>query len=183
MLWSIVAYIVSLPKVADWLINRSLKTPYSHLIDGTNGSLTVGPDYPLTKFTNLYMGRWWLFNHYDYATGKTKYSWFPWSIRVHKIARHDLDKHEHDHPWDYSRSIIIKGKGYWERRGKIIHWRRIGDTFRLDHGIFHRIEHVSAGGVWTIFITKARISDWGFLVNNKKVPHKKYFEMVRNKEV
>lgn len=42
------AWLLSRPTVADWLIRRAMRTPYIH-IDG-------------------YMSRWWLFNPYDPTT-------------------------------------------------------------------------------------------------------------------
>lgn len=161
MLWKCIAKLVSQPAIAEWLIERSFHSPYTHIVN--NGS-------------DLYMGRWWLFNPYDRQTRKTKYKFFPWSVRIHFIARGDYEEHQHDHPWDEARTIILRG-GYWEKRGEQIYWRRVGDTFLLDNNMFHKINSVSYTGAWTLFITKNFIGDWGFLVNGKKIPHKEYFAL------
>lgn len=54
------------------------------------------------------------------------------------------------------------------------HIRRSGNTSRLNHGEFHRIEEVSPDGVFTLFITSRRKGGWGFLVKGVKVPWRKY---------
>ena len=51
-----------------------------------------------------------------------------------------------------------------------------GDTARLNHGEYHRIDQVSPGGVYTLFITSNWRGDWGFLVNGVKVPWRTYTE-------
>lgn len=52
--------------------------------------------------------------------------------------------------------------------------RNPGDTARLNHGEYHRIDEVSPGGVYTLFITSKWRGDWGFLVNGVKVPWRTY---------
>ena len=157
--WKLIAYIVSRPLVYTWLIDRAQRTPYLHL-EG-------------------YMNRWWLFNPYDGAHRKP-WCWLP-SIRIHHILRADLDRHFHDHPWD-ARTIILYG-AYMEERlfsfnGPLYlvktHTRNPGDTATLKYGEHHRIEHVSIGGVWTLFITWKYQGPWGYLVDGVKVPHHLY---------
>ena len=157
--------------LADWLIRRAKKTPFSHL-DG-------------------YMNRWWLFNPYQDSNGdKIKQNWLMrWlpSIRVHHILRADLDRHLHDHPWN-ARSIILKGWYIEEREDKAFfsfvfnapaleRFRRsAGDTAKLKFGEYHRITEVSPGGVYTLFITFGYQGTWGFKVDGKKVPWREYFK-------
>jgi hypothetical protein len=162
ILWRMLAFVVSRPLVADYLIARAALTPFKH-IDG-------------------YMNRDWLFN--PYSDKRRKRDWLP-SIRVHHILRHDLDQHPHDHPWD-ARTIIMKG-WYYEDRILLLHrepWmkeapavrklRRPGDTATLNYGEFHQIVQVSPGGVHTLFFTWKFKGLWGFLVGDKKIPHKAY---------
>ena len=175
MFWDIVAWIVSRPRIADYLIKRSQRTPYFHL-----------PGY---------MNRWWLFNSYGNDPEKPeatrhdrKYKWLP-SIRIHHILRADLARDLHDHPWD-ARTIILKGD-YVERRrvaGKGSYTlldgieypvteeylRLPGDTATIKFGEYHSIDYVSDGGVYTMFITWDYRGTWGFLVNGKKVPWREY---------
>lgn len=176
-MWKLIAWIVSRPRIADYLIERSKRTPYFDL-----------PGY---------MERWWLFNPYGNREGSTdaaettrhkaKYSWLP-SIRIHHILRADVARDLHDHPWD-ARTIILKGD-YVERRrvgmrstsksGEKIEpiteefLRLPGDTATIKFGEYHSIDYVSDGGVYTMFFTWDYRGTWGFLVNGKKVPWREY---------
>lgn len=168
LLWRAIAFVVSRKPVADYLIERSKKTPYFHL-EG-------------------YMNRWWLFNPYssdtnNESTERYKRKWPAWvpSIRVHHILREDIGRHLHDHPWN-ARTIILKG-WYTERRlieGKwgdkhIVESNRInGQTARILFGQYHSIDEVSPGGVYTLFFTWKYGGTWGFLVDGKKVPWREY---------
>lgn len=172
--WRLVAWIVSRPRIADYLIRRAMRTEYTHL-----------PGY---------MNRYWLFNPYSKANGVevTPISWLP-SIRVHHILRRDNDRHKHDHPWD-ARTIIAKGhyvedkiveygsdpwSDYYERTERSV--RRPGDTAPVPFSSYHSIVEVSEGGVWTFFITFGYKGVWGFLVNGKKIPWTEYMEMYPEK--
>jgi len=177
--WGIVAKIVSLPRVANWLITRAMKTPYYHIKkDDGKGNVSV------------YMERYWLFNPYNRgADGQeaSKYPWFPWNIRLHWIRRHDHEEHMHDHPWN-ARTFILRG-GYTEERphfvirnaeGKTVcehpsvFIRAPGDTAKLGYGVYHRITYVPPGGAWTLFISGRYKGTWGFLVDGVKIKWKTY---------
>ena len=168
--WSAFAWTVSRPRVADWLIRRAMRTPYTHL-----------PGY---------MNRYWLLNAYEKANGKevTSIRWLP-SVRVHHILRRDNDRHKHDHPWD-ARTIILKNYyfedrivehgrdangGYYERTSRSA--RFPGDTAPILFGDYHSVAEVPEGGVWTLFITFGYQGTWGFLVDGVKVPWREYMEM------
>lgn len=161
MIWSIIAKLCAIPRVADWLIARAQRTPYSPI---------MSPDG-----STLYMGRWWLFNPYP----AKRWTWLP-SIRVHHICVEDQDRHLHDHPWN-ARTIILKG-GYNEivpssngyPGGIALNVRRPGDTFAIKFGQYHRISRVEDGAAWTLFITWKYRGTWGFLVDGKKVPWREY---------
>lgn len=187
LIWKGIAKIVSKPAVANWIIRTAKKSPHSFILsDGVNAQTIHVPEgevltHNWNKHPNLYMGRFSLINPYITGTKKNRYNWLPFSIRVHFIKQKDLDEHDHDHPWDYARTILLKGKGYYERRKGNVYWRRIGDTVRLDNGMFHRIDHVPEEGVWTLFITKKSVSDWGFEVDGVKIPHEEYFKMRKQK--
>lgn len=163
-LWRLIARFVSQPRVADWLIERSKRTPYKHLTG--------------------YMNRWWLFNPTppnNNGRGR-RFEWLP-SVRIHHILRADHARDPHNHPWPF-RTIILRG-GYIEERfydevddayadgaqsairthydraiGR--HDRRAGDTSRLDANRFHHIWQVTPGGVWTLFISWNWRHVWGF---------------------
>lgn len=169
------------PAVADWLIRRAMKRPYS----------------PIVKDGELYMERYWLFNPYpDTGQSGADRPWWhlPISIRIHCIRLPDQDAHRHDHPWN-ARTFILRG-WYAEQRpveiGAAIakafpkvagnlkgtidttFYRFSGDTARLKFGEYHRITEVPIGGVWTLFVTGPHRGVWGFLVDGVKVPWRRY---------
>ncbi|MEE4332257.1 hypothetical protein V2J70_02050 [Pseudomonas alliivorans] len=186
LFWRLLAKLLARPAIAAWLINRARRTPYLH-IRSADGQ-------------EVYMGRWWLFNPYDRETHLGRFRWCPWSIRVHHIMRPDADRDLHDHPWN-ARTVILRG---WYREQRLLAAddplltaaliqtaelrqsfdgpfqateyidRRPGDTARLNHGEYHRIDEVSPGGVYTLFITSRWKGDWGFLVNGVKVAWREY---------
>lgn len=155
------------PAVADWIIRRAQRTPYS----------------PLVKDGDLYMERFWLFNPYPDtgASGADRKPWrFPISIRVHHIVLPDQDRDLHDHPWN-ARTVILRGEYEEERQEhfdgvpfQIPYLRLPGTTATLKYGEYHRITSVSRGGVWTLFITGKYRGTWGFLVDDVKVQWRKY---------
>ncbi|OEC62122.1 hypothetical protein A7D21_26830 [Pseudomonas sp. AP19] len=175
LFWRLVAKLLARPAVAAWLIARAQRTPYLHIMSA-DGS-------------EMYMGRWWLFKPYSRKSHKPALWWCPWSFRVHHIMRPDEDRDLHDHPWN-ARTIILRGSyvesRFADERSKhrlidcqtgeahTLITRRTGDTARLNHGEYHRIASVSAGGVVTLFITSKWRGDWGFLVNGVKVPWRTY---------
>ena len=155
-MWRILAAICAWPPVADWLVKRAMRRPYTHITSADG--------------TDRYMGRWWLFNPYP---GR-RWPRLP-SIRVHHICRADQDRHLHDHPWD-ARTIILAGF-YVEQRengGMVVRYQ--GETAPIKHGEFHRIAQVPGGGVRTLFITWGYRGTWGFLVDGQKVPHREYLQ-------
>lgn len=186
-IWNSIARFVARPTIANWLIQRSLKTPYTHL------PRTDDPSY---------MARYWVFNPYDRVTNKPKYWFCPWSIRVHHIKRDDYERDMHDHPWN-ARTIILKGhyfekrlelatsldllrdeKILWDDKGEpcveTLHWRRPGDTAKLAFQQYHTVVDVSEGGVWTLFISGPWRGVWGFLVDAVKIPWKTYLNVPEN---
>jgi len=187
LIWRLLAKLLARPFAATWLIARAQRTPYQHIMSADG--------------TEMYMGRWWLFNPYDRQTHKGKLAWFPWSIRIHHIKRPDADRDLHDHPWN-ARTVILRGS-YVEQRQASEEWKRAmqsgfvsnpdpkfvewitrdacewikraeGDTAQLRHLEYHRIDSVSDGGVWTLFITSRWQGDWGFLVKGRKVDWRIY---------
>lgn len=147
-----VARFLARPAVAEYLIERSQRTPYLNL-EG-------------------YMNRWWLFNPYHPTPGLRQFKWCPFSIRVHHILRADNAEHQHDHPWD-ARTFILKG-GYIEKRGDEEFCRFSGDTATVLFNEYHHISHVTPNGAFTLFITWKYRGVWGFKVDGKKVPWKQY---------
>jgi len=165
MIWNILAKLLALPFVVQWLIARAMKTPYLHIV----------------KNDSVYMERFWLFNAYRSSDGKPKYWWCPWSVRIHHIRRPDQDDHMHDHPWN-ARTFILLG-GYIEERlieaethatYQISRWA--GCTAKLGYGEFHRIISLFPTGAWTLFISGPYQGVWGYLVDGLKVQWRTYNE-------
>lgn len=157
---TLLARILARPRIADAVIWRAWRTPYSD-ITSADGRTT-------------YMRRWWLFNRYD-RPGGARFKFLP-SIRIHHIARADQDRHLHDHPWN-ARTFVLRGWYFEQLRGSVGAYKRpAGYTGRLLYGQYHRITEVSPNGVWTLFITWRYRGTWGFLVNGRKVPHREYLK-------
>ena len=155
-LWQMIAAVVSIPWVANWLIRRAQRAPYVHL--------------------RGYMNRWWLFNRYSVVGEMTRieprFSWLP-SIRIHQILREDRADHLHDHPWD-GRTIILRGFYLEEMEDGYYHIRCAGDTRAIKYGEYHSIKVVDSQTVYTMFITWGYKGTWGFLVDGEKVHYKQY---------
>lgn len=160
ILWRIVAWIVSRPLVASWIIQRAQRTPYTDIRDAHG---------------DLYMERRWLFNPYfapgapENGGGLRQFPWCPISIRLHTIVRPDRDRHLHDHPWN-ARTIILRG-WYVEMREDGPYARKAGGTARLRYGEFHRIVTIAPEAAVTLFITGRKRGTWGF-----KVPYREYLD-------
>lgn len=170
--WNLLAKIVTIPFVTEWLIRQALKTPYTHI------KSVCG--------TKTYMERYWLFNPYEthliFKSNNSetqeveikKYKWLP-SIRIHKIMEPDQDRHLHDHPWDMAKTIILRGWYVEEMLGcSRINFK--GDVNSLPCGEFHRISEISPYPVMTLFFTWNFKEPWGFLVNGKKIHHHTYLK-------
>lgn len=178
MIWKLIARFLARPTVAQWLITRAMRTPYLHITSADG--------------LDIYMARYWLFNPYEHCDGGPRqFKWFPWSIRIHHIRLADQDRDLHDHPWN-ARTFILQGNYVEEREnpeyesalpthafnspiGPRIR-RSAGDTARLNFGEFHRIDSVSTGGVWTLFVSGPYQGTWGFLVDGVKVKWRDYLE-------
>lgn len=164
LFWKLAAKFVAIPAVSTFIIRRAMKTPYKHIPE--RGTTFKGGG-------RVYMFRYWFFNAY----GDDHIARIPWlpSVRVHHICLPDTDRHEHDHP-GCARSLIMKGSYIEERKVAGLPTRTMmaGDTNVIKEGDFHRIIHLSEGGVWTLFFTWDFTGKWGFWVDGKKIDHKEY---------
>jgi hypothetical protein len=153
----LLAKLLASAPVANWLIARSKRTPYLHIV----------------KDGRTYMERYWVFNPYDSESRKTKRPYIALSARVHHIMQPDQDRHLHDHPWN-ARTFILRGwyKEVREDGQEIL--RSAGETACLNFGEYHRITEISEGGVHTLFVTGKFKGVWGFKVDGNKVPFWEY---------
>lgn len=89
---------------------------------------------------------------------------------LHHFGRSDHDREHHNHPFNWSISLILVG-GYTEERvdskGGITTKRfRPGMVNIIRRNDFHRIELTNQElGCWTFFIAGKRVGEWGFRDN------------------
>lgn len=142
-LWgSFARWLVADPYRVDWLIDRAMRTPFTHL--------------------GNYMERYWLIKPSRLL---------PISVRIHCIKRADLDRDPHNHPWNF-RTIVLRGSYTEELlvtpRGTHTQIAGIGHTYARHVGQYHRIASVAKGGVWTLFIMgrENETGEWGYRLEN-----------------
>lgn len=149
--WTLIAAVVSTPKVRDWIIERAAKTPHYHL-----------PDY---------MDRWWLLR-----LGRLNIRVH--HIKRKDLDRHPHDHPWRTARTIIMRGFYWEKRRVGDSSLEIL--RTAGDTALLRQGEYHSITQVPEGGVWTLFFTWHRIDensedgDWGFLENGKHVPWREY---------
>jgi hypothetical protein len=196
-------YVFNFEPIADWLIERSKKTPYVHLGD--------------------YMHRFWLVPYVQKTMYKTPdgcgfvnffrrpvaftLQFLGIAVRVHHIKQSDKGRDYHNHPF-YFITVILRG-GYTEHIpeydsngffiGEKSTFYEPGTILLRKPKHFHRLElpydgssyHVSQeeyenafGQTWTLFITfaKTKKRDWGFLVNPDYIIQHNEYERRHNNE-
>lgn len=110
-------------------------------------------------------------------------------VYLHRFHRPDGDQDLHNHPWKWAYSFILSGS-YTEEKLKGIsrsplaccdicplnvqtETRRVRWFNHLTHNDYHSVR-ATHGDVYTLFIVGPRVQDWGFLVDGKHVPWRKY---------
>ena len=140
-------------RIANWLIRRSMRTPYFHL-EG-------------------YMDRYWLI----------PYNKFSPAVRIHHILRSDNDRAFHDHPWPYLTIILRGGyfevKPMFDKSGLYIgdsrKWCGPGSVLFRRAKSWHRLEIPEGETAWTLFITGKYQQRWGFMINPRnKISYRDY---------
>lgn len=151
----------------NWLVDKLIafakRTPYSHL-HNADGS--------------VYMERYWLI----------PYEWklpFEFAVRVHHIVTPDVDRHLHDHPWTFLSFIL---RGWYIEHHPVMRRKCFDGDYEKTYTTFrdvrswalrwstdrHRISCVSAGGVWTLFISFNYMHWWGFYTPAGKIYYGDY---------
>lgn len=82
-------------------------------------------------------------------------------VQIHRFVASDPDG-LHDHPWGWSRSVILAG-GYAEERRDRKRARKPGHTYAMTGDTFHRVVLPAGGECWTLFIHGPYVKQWGFL--------------------
>lgn len=129
---------------------------------------------------NPYLGRFYI-KHTGVLPG----------LYLHHFYRSDSDRELHNHPWKFSRSIVLVG-GYYEERyesatpisepGYITYHPKDVRMFnrqapgynKISNTTFHRVVLKDLkNGAWTLFIPGPEVKDWGFLdrTTGKYTPH------------
>ena len=90
----------------------------------------------------------------------------PFNILIHRFMQSD-DPVFHDHPWNWSFSLILKG-GYYEHTPEGFKWRGVGSfkLMRAGKNDVHWVEIPESGKTWTLFIRGRTTHSWGFLEGN-----------------
>lgn len=173
-------------RVVESLIALSKRTPYFDIYNGGGyGDLYMGRDWLMPKFL--------LLPDPDNDGALKPKAWVPVAVRLHHIARADLDRDCHDHPWTFI-SIVLRG-GYVERlpTSMVPNWRATSNGFEEDYREIvrkpgsialrrysdrHRIVSVEPGTVTLVIVFRKRQS-WGFFTQQGKV-HWQDYDSVHN---
>lgn len=166
--------------LVDFLIRLSERTPYFDIFNQADDTLYMG--------RNWLMPRGLLYFDPEECTLKPK-PWLPAALRLHFIARPDLDRDMHDHPSSFI-SIVLRG-GYTERlpTSFVPNWvgaeedgynveRRPGSIALRRYTDRHRIISVLPNTVTLVLWMRKRQS-WGFFTRRGKV-HWRRYESVHN---
>lgn len=158
----------------EWLLKKIVVRLQSRTITGPDGT--------------PYLTRWYLYPRGprtdgiedDAVTPKSRFAVF-----IHFFHRSDADRDTHNHPWEKSWALILKG-GYVEERvaaivaGKVLKTTRTfrpGDINVITNKTYHRVDLLYPDqGSWSLFVAGTNVGDWGFLdeVKKKHVPWREY---------
>ncbi|MBI3545973.1 MAG: DUF550 domain-containing protein [Gammaproteobacteria bacterium] len=90
---------------------------------------------------------------------------------IHRFVASDPDRGLHDHPWDWSVSLVLAG-GYREiRSADFARSLRPGRLNIIRGTDFHRIVLTPGSEAWTLFIHGPRTKGWGFWREGNYLPH------------
>lgn len=100
------------------------------------------------------------------------------SLYLHRFLSSDGDAPLHNHPWDWSFSIVLRGGYVEEKRGRdgvtVIRRLRPLRINKLGPRDFHRIVDIKGKETWSLFFAGRKSRDWGFMVDGIFIPHQVY---------
>ena len=106
-------------------------------------------------------------------------------VYLHHFHRSDEDRALHNHPWQWSRSLILAGGYIEERRGPddLVRRRvvRPGAWNTIDGDDFHRVDLIE-NDCWSLFIAGPKHGrSWGFWdrVTGKFLPWREFIASIR----
>lgn len=83
------------------------------------------------------------------------------NVYLHEMVGSDDDRALHDHPWN-NRSVVLFG-GYFEHQpDRRVDWREPGAVIDREAGVLHRLELPVGGRAVSLFMTGAKVREWGF---------------------
>jgi hypothetical protein len=141
--------------VIEWLLKKIVaKLPFRTITD---------PD------GNPYLTRWYLWPGKPRSKDKPKNADddqvtpdAPFAVFIHFFHRSDKDRDQHNHPWDKSIALILKG-GYVEERGDARRTFKPGMINVITKDDYHRVELLDPKrGSWSLFVAGKNIGSWGF---------------------
>lgn len=98
-------------------------------------------------------------------------------VFLHKFYASDSDRHLHNHPWEWAKSLILKGS-YQEEKAygidNFVFFRKPGDVNSITKLDYHRVTLCNNEPVYTLFVAGKRTQSWGFSVDGVHVPWQDY---------
>lgn len=170
-----------LSKFASWALSKNPAGGYAGE-DDERWAYTIVGDDGSPYLTRILLTRTFALAWLKKLTGLGVY--------LHHFHRPDGDQEMHDHPWKIGASLILNGAYVEERVDQIVTREietcpaQIERTVLTDKKLvrfwnyltgddFHAVRALR-GDVWTLFFTRGRFQDWGFLVDGVKVPWREY---------
>jgi hypothetical protein len=134
--------------VIEWLLKKIVtKLPFRTITDPEG---------------NPYLTRWYVYPGKPRSAADDVTPDAPFAIFIHFFHRSDKDRDQHNHPWDKSVAIILKG-GYHEERGDYVKTYRPGMINVITKDDYHRVELLNPKkGSWSLFVAGKNVGSWGF---------------------
>lgn len=134
--------------VLEWLLKKIVVRLPSRTITSPDG--------------RPYLTRWYLWPRRPRTADGMEPLQTPFAVFIHFFHRSDMDRDQHNHPFDKSWALILKG-GYIEERGDK---RRVfypGMVNVITKDDYHRVDLIyPARGSWSLFIAGKNVGSWGF---------------------
>lgn len=121
---------------------------------------------------SMYMGRWRVIDKGTPESAQLLAETGYESVRLHHIMKPDHDRDLHSHPFHFKSHIL---EGWYDEQGPggIVVRRTAGTSCETPRSCdpldpfkayYHRINEVSPGGVWTLFMMTPNTEQWWFEV-------------------